>query len=237
MEDVFTNETCAVVQDVTETLALVVHHSEHVPEDVAWVPHAVVIAVSLVLLAQGYKVIRPTSALIGFVFGFAVIFIYGDEMECMWRIIISGLVGLCTSCAIFCLLKSGIFVIGATGFGVSTHFLYESLPIEWPDEIPSFRDKSVVYWGSMAVAVVGGAVAVHRGRKRVMMVVSSLIGGVGLAIGLEGMLDAPDVSLLVWLLIGAVAAVSGTALQFYLDKREHRIKEEKKKKSYSPPNT
>jgi hypothetical protein len=233
MSEWFTNETCAAIEDVTETLALVVNRDIHIEEDYRWIPHAIVLICSLVVLGVGHKIMRPVSAVTAFIGGFAVVYIYADSVECMWRTIIAAVVGVCGLAAMLCLLKTGMFVVGAAAFGTSAHFVYDAIQPRWLESMPVWRGRSAVYWASVVVSTVLGAVIVHKSRKHVMMVVSSLLGGVAFAAGMQGLIDVNDIPAYVWVIIGATATIAGVGVQVTLDRREKKKKDEKKQNNNS----
>ena len=78
--------------------------------------------------------------------------------------------------------------------------------------------ESVAYWATLAVAALGGGALAHSGRKEVLVVATSVLGGlgVGTAVGMlwaEGREEEGGGQAWLPLVLGGVAAAAGGTVQ------------------------
>lgn len=229
------NSTCGVITEIVTTTTHIVHPHDaplRYDDGIYMIPSILLMVASVATLAAGYKIIRPLTAGVALVSAFALVYSFvNDEIACEWRLGISSVVSVCAMLLACFLMKAGIFAIGAAAFGISTHFVYDALPITWNDGMPMIGNQSLVYWISMAIGIIIGGILAHKGRKRIMMIVSSMIGAVGLSFSLSRLVEDDSVSSVVWFFVAVLACPCGVACQWYLDVRE----EARKKKPPAVP--
>ena len=122
-----------------------------------------VVVVSLALLVRGEKLVRPLGAVLGGLAGVVVAFMASAAAgieACEVRIVAAGIAGVLLAVVALCLLKAGLFLLGAAGMGVVGHLAYVSLPIDAsgaPFEllgIPAYH-----YFAVGGAAIFGGVVS------------------------------------------------------------------------------
>ena len=200
----------------------------------------VLILTSMALLAAGEHFVRPLSATIagvtvaGFVFVLSEIAENAIALPCEVRLIVSGVAGILAAILALCLLKTGLFLIGAGGFGVVAHYAYDALPL---DEVPApflLVGRSAYYYLVILLAGIVGAVASHWQRTHFVRLSSALLGGGGIAwsvhlISFRATGKHGAASPLVLLGILAVFTGIGVALQRHLAHRRQRRRSETKR--------
>ena len=118
------------------------------------------------------------------------------------------------ACLVLCLLKAGLFVLGASAFGTLAHFVYEALPF-LDDAEPPFvlMGRSGYYYVVVGVAGIVGAVVAHVQKTQIVRITTSLLGGGGLALTTHLVVEresdekVPDVALLAILVVGTLFGV------------------------------
>ena len=190
------------------------------------------ILVGIVLLAYGERIIRPAGAVIGGVATLTVSYVilgYATQLQCEVRATVACVLAVLVALAISCILKSGVFLVGAAGLGAVTHLVYDALPDTLTRPTSSFElmDRSGYYYIAMGVALVGGGILSYTQRKKLMRIMSSAVGGGCLVLAthlmwMQGFDRAvPAVVALVLLIL---STVGGAFLQHYL---KHRIQRQK----------
>lgn len=216
--------------ELDETLAHT--HAFVVRHPVGGVVTAVcLILAGLVLVAYGERVIRLTGTVIGgtatLVLSYAVL--AHAPLACEWRVGIAAALAVVVALAVSCVLKSGVFLVGAAGLAGVTHVVYDALPAALTRPTTSFQlaDRSGFYYVAMGVAVVGGGVLAHTQRTKLVRILAAAVGGACVVLAVHiawvrwGGTDEgvpPSVALAVLLVCTAL----GTALQTYLRTRERR---------------
>lgn len=153
----------------------------------------VLLAASLVasgvLLVFGERLIRTTAALVGGVGGAVAVFALtgtSESFACETRLILSGVSGLVGALLAFCMLRTGLVLLGAAGFGTVAHFVYETLPLSAPAEnTASFLGRAWHYYVAVGGAVLLGAVVSYVQRRQLVRVMSALLGGGSLVFGVH----------------------------------------------------
>lgn len=222
---------------------------EHTREVVIEHPVGVIVAVSallitgVTLLTYGERIIRPAGAVIGGVATLIVSFAtigYITDLQCEVRMGIAGVLSVIVALAISCILKSGVFLVGAAGLAAVTHLVYDALPHTLTQPTTSFQlmDRSGYYYIAMSVAVVAGGILAYTQRKKLMRIMSSAVGGgcIVLAIHLVW-IQATDTGIpsIVALIVLLFSTVTGAFLQHYMSQRRHRrpLKRRRRGREYS----
>lgn len=177
----------------------------------------VLLLLSGVLLVFGETWVRPLGAVVGGAGAAAAVYVLSaalDAVPCTGRLVASGVAGVLAACLVLCLLKAGLFVLGASAFGTLAHFVYEALPF-LDDAEPPFvlLGRSGYYYVAVGVAGIVGAVVAHLQKTEVVRITTSLLGGGGVALAThlvverESGEEVPDVALLAILLVGTLFGV------------------------------
>ena len=216
-----------------------------------WAVPLLLAAASVASLVYGRPLFRPLAATAAGVAALALLYNAPvvDALGCVGRLVVSGVAALSALALVACLLRAGLFVLGAGAFGVATHFAYEavaqSLPEDsgWDDGVgPEVFGRPATYWGAVGLMGVAGGAIAHRGRRQVLVVLTSVAGGAGLAASLAllaaGPPDAIAASsspsypraggatsasvLWAWIGLGGAAAVAGVVVQTRRERRRTR---------------
>lgn len=191
---------------------------------------------SVVLVLVGHLVIRTMASLIAASVTALVLFRSTDGVECLPRLLISGTGVVCSVLLVLCLLKAGLFVLGGAAFGAVAHFAFEAIPYNWTalDDVPDFQGRSLIYWGVVAISSLVGACIVYQGRRQTLILVTSILGGTGMSLGLSMAVVDDDVSPWTWVVTLATTSLVGVFAQTRLHRclarrrHTHERKEERK---------
>jgi hypothetical protein len=185
-------------------------------------PVALLVASTAVLVA-GHRIFRPTAVLTAAGAAFAGTYAAGAEMpflaSCVSRLVVSGAAAACAALLVSFLLRKGFFLLGAAAFSFFAHRIYRAAEGTLvPDEWARVGGESVAYWATLAVAALGGGALAHSGRKEVLVVATSVLGGlgVGTAVGMlwaEGREEEGEGQAWLPLVLGGVAAAAGGTVQ------------------------
>ena len=123
------------------------------------------LSISFTFLITGFYTFKPLIAIGGSLASFVAVYTMMDNIVCETKLLITGVCSLSVLFLILCLLKFGLFIIGAASFAATTHYVYETIPEStFPDDIPTFQNRSIIYWISMIAGIIVGAVTVHFGK-------------------------------------------------------------------------
>lgn len=139
---------------------------------------------SFLMIAVGEKIIKPSSGfvcgVVGFLLGYTITS-YISETECETKIFISAIFGVVLSFVGFCIMKAGIFIVGATAFGTVGHYIFNVVP---DDILPTsfvFLNLNGAYWITIACSGILGAIMSKCFKKDFLILVTSMLGGSGIA--------------------------------------------------------
>ena len=118
---------------------------------------------SLLLLAAGEQLMRVLSALVAGVGGGVAVFVVTEAVRpavaCEARLIAAGVAAVGAAVLAVCVVRTGLFALGAAGFGVVTHLVYDSLPLAAATAgAPRLLGRPVHYYLAMAAMVALGAI-------------------------------------------------------------------------------
>ena len=177
------------------------------------------------LLIAGETLVRPLGAVVGGVGGAVAAFVLTalvDDMACGVRLAVAGVSGAVGALLALCVLRTGVFLLGAGGLATVTHFVYDALPLEGG----ALLGRSAYYYGAMAAAALVGGVLAHCQRRDVLRLASSLVGGGCLVLALHLGLDRAGEQLptlaTATLLVGA--AIVGVSVQRLRARRARRAR-------------
>lgn len=140
--------------------------------DVAfWVLTTAISVVSLVLLLDGARLMRPLGALVGGVAGSVGVFVLLSGTSCEVRLAMSGIAGVLLALLALFLLKAGLFLVGAASLGGLSHLVYEALPLP----------RSEWYYVVVGAGGLLGAVVSWCQRRQFAQIASSLLASGGIA--------------------------------------------------------
>lgn len=135
------------------------------------------------LVVAGERLVRPLGAVVAAVSAAVVLFavsalFFDGEFTCEIRLGISATSALLAAVIASCVLKTGVFALGAAGLGALVHLVYESLPVNVAaDDDFVLLGRSGFYYVAMLFAVVLGGVVAYAQRSIFLRLTSSLLGG------------------------------------------------------------
>lgn len=199
-----------------------------------------VLLVGLVLLGSsllfaGEQLVRPLGAVVGGIGGFVAVFVLtalvDPPMKCEVRLIVSGATGLFAAILALCILKTGIFLLGAASLAAVTHLVYDAIPIPEHSSDVQLLGRSGYYYLAMSVSVVVGGILSYYQRANFVRIASSLLGAGCVVLAVYMVVDRTDASLspIVALVILGSATLGGVAIQRYrsrLRKRRDRRRDQ-----------
>ena len=140
---------------------------------------------SCALLVKGEVLVRPMGALVAALLASGAVFVLSalaEDVPCMARVAVAATAGVLAAVLVLCLFKTGLFVLGAAGFGTVGHYVYQALPIDAaaPPSFTLLRRSGWYYLVVLGTAAVG-AVASLWERAHFVRLSSALLGGGGVA--------------------------------------------------------
>lgn len=183
------------------------------------VPVAIVFASGLLLVA-GARLFRIAAALAAAAFGFGVVYGFirssGRHVSCEAIILVSSLMGLLAAFAAGCVYNAGLFFVGATAMSALVHLVFSAFPdLHDVGDQPTLADKSFIYWGLIVVSFVVGGLVLRHHDKPVLEVLTSCIGGAGIAYALRSLTEIAggDAPAYVFMIAGLAATACGIVAQ------------------------
>lgn len=201
-----------------------------------YVACAALVLVSGLLLALGEVLVRPLGAVVSFSAASGGVFVLSSLFEglpCEGRLVASGVAGVVAAMLVLCLLKAGLFAVGAGSFGALAHYVYVSIPaIEELDPPFTLAGRSGWYYISIGAAGLVGGVVAHAQRTHFVRLTTSLLGASGLAMAVHVIVEREEGKALPGVALLAVVGV-GT-LGGVLVQRHLYLKRKKKKECKLP---
>lgn len=195
----------------------------------------VLICASGLLLVAGARLFRIAAALAAAAFGFSAVYGFmrssASDVSCEAIILGSTLMGVLAALTAGCVYKAGLFFVGVAAMAALVHLVFAAFPaLHSIGEQPTLADKSFAYWGLMLVAAVVGGMVLRHHDQAVLEVLTSCIGGAGLAYALRTVTDLArgDVPRYVFVIAGLAATASGIMTQRHIRSRgckERRVRE------------
>lgn len=181
---------------------------------------AIALLVSLVFLFFGARLFRITAAVAAAVFAFWAVYSFGrdsgERITCEALVIVSVALAFVAAFAAGCIVKAGLFFIGAAAVGATVHLVYSAFPtLHDIGDQPTVADRSVAYWGLIVAGSVAGGLALRWHSAPVLELFTSLVGGAGVGYSLRSINEIADLKQENWvfLIIGVGSAVCGIMVQ------------------------
>lgn len=155
--------------------------------EVVFLPAAAVIAlVSLLLLSRGALLLRPlaavSGALIGATVGLSAGKLISPPLSCEARLATSGVFAICLSLLSLFAVRLAAFAVTTGGAVALVHFSWDAIPLLRKAQGPfAFAGREGWYFFAVAGGAICGAIAYCKEKKWVHRVVSSCLGGAGVA--------------------------------------------------------
>ena len=208
-----------VVSHFVSTLSTSDQTSLNGDEIVQTVGLVVLSLVSTALLLFGYLCIRPMAGVLLGAMAFFVSLETTDWVVCEARLIISLISGSCVILLTLCLLRTGLFLIGATTFGMTGYVLSKGLvPEHLLTTMGPGAGLTVIEWGIVGVCSFIGAIVVYRRKDRVYTIASSLLGSAGICMCIS--IVAGGIPLWSMLIVFSTATLGGVGCQYVLKNRK-----------------
>ena len=189
---------------------------------------AALVLASAALLSHGEFVVRPLAALAGGSAGAVGVYVLSGQVApeppCTARLTTAGVAGATLAVLTLCLLRRGVFLLGALGMGLSAHFVYEALGLDAVAAPFDVGGRSGWYAASVTGAAAAGAAASRLQRREFVCNISSLLGasGLALAVHLSAARAGAEVPPVATLALVTAATGGGVAAQAMLRRRRTR---------------
>jgi hypothetical protein len=194
---------------------------------------SVTLLVSLVLLAAGGRIFRLAAAFSAGVlgFGFFYYFVRSSNLgiSCTTSIVGSGVISILLSFAAGCIVKAGLFFVGAAAMAGFVHMTYTAFPMMHTiGNQPAFVDKSIAYWILLVLSALVGGLTVRYNDKPILEILTSCLGGAGMGYALRSFNDTlgENVPRWVFVIIGFLCTILGIIVQ-----RRSRIRNRRQRRS------
>ena len=151
---------------------------------------ATLVLASLALLGWGERLVRPLAGAAGGLFGAGAALwltqLVSPEPACAARLAIAAAAAVVLALLALCLLKTGLFLLGAASLGTLAHYAYIALPdgVLPADPFVLFDVSGWHYIVVGAGGVVGAAASLLQ-RRAFVRIASSVLGGGGLALATQ----------------------------------------------------
>lgn len=183
----------------------------------------VILCLSLFMLVFGGKLFRISAALAAALFGFWATYSFfrtsASGVSCEASLVVGGVVGLVAGVSTGCMLKLGLFFVGAAAFAAAVHLIFSAFPtLHTIADQPTLAEKSLAYWALLLLAAVAGGLTLRWNSEVVLEIATALIGGASFAYSLHSISDTTNMAVENWVFMtsGVVASFVGILLQRHL---------------------
>jgi hypothetical protein len=215
---------------------------EHLDDPSSIVVPVLVICASLVTLFAGARLFRFAASFSAAGFAFYAVYTFGrttgDRVSCEALIIVSSIVAAIAAIAAGCILKAGLFSVGAAAMAFIVHMIYSAFTqLHYIGNQPILAEKSLAYWGLMLLAGIAGGLVLRWNSNPILEVITSCVGGAGMAYSLHAIADIAGANVDEWVFMasGLGATVVGIVVQRHL--RLHGCKSRDRSDSLSTTRT
>ena len=197
-------------------------HDELIDPSSVIVP-AILLLLSIAVLLFGARLLRFAAAFAAGGFAFYVSYTLirqsGQNVTCEVLLIASTFVAIVAALASSCIYKAGLFFVGAAAMAGVVHLVFASFPnLNDIGNQPTIAEKSFAYWGLLILAAVAGGLVLRWHSRPILEVITSCVGGAGLAYSLHSINSVANASVDNWvfMLSGLVACIVGMLVQRHL---------------------
>jgi hypothetical protein len=171
---------------------------------------------SALLLVAGEQLMRVLSSLTAGVAAAVTVFLVTETIQptiaCETRLVVAAIAGVGAAVVAICIIRTGLFILGAAGFGAVAHLVYDSLPLENVDGPFSLLGRPGYYYLVMGGMIILGAIVGVMQKREFVRISSSLLGAGGVTLVLHVAVErggerVPPVALLLVLLVSTVGGV------------------------------
>ena len=188
-------------------------HESDMPPFTAYLVPVSFLLVSLAFTLLGNVIFRPTIATLTSAASFVIVYRLMSAAECGTRLVIGGSVALCALVVSLCILQAGLFLVGVFAFGACAHAFLDAVAVDYPGDFPILGSYNLLHWASVLVASTVGGLIVHFGKTYIFIVVTSILGGVGVSVSLS-MIVRRAVNVWVWFVVSATSSLVGAIVQY-----------------------
>ena len=191
---------------------------------------AMLLAISFTLLVFGERIVRPLVGILGGLAGaggsLVLTGLFDRPVACEVRLVVAGVAAVIIAVLAICLLKTGLFLLGAFGLASLVHLMWESLPLQSVEGPFTLFSKPGWYYIAVGSGAITGAIVSQIQKKKFTRIASSVLGGTGIAAGIVLICEREGTSAPPLLLLGVVASLSvtGSIVQHYLSRRRRARK-------------
>lgn len=188
------------------------------PEPINIVPASVLVVVAFVVLGAGARLVRVAASVAAFMLAFYVTYSFvrdsSESIRCDARLVAASVSGLGAALVAGCVVRIGLFLIGAAAFAGLMHLTFAAFP-SLDDGEGRVAGRSYVYWILLVAAGVAGGLLVRWHDKPLLEIVTACVGGAALAYGVRAIFAHVDVEVERWsyLVIAGVASLAGALVQ------------------------
>ena len=181
---------------------------------------AITLFLSLILLVCGGRIFRFSAAVAAAFFGFWAAYTFvrtsGRDVSCEASLAIGAGIGVISALSAGCVLKAGLFFVGAAAFAALVHLIFSAFPtLHEIGNQPTLAEKSFAYWGLLLLAGVAGGLTMRWNSKPILEAATSVVGGAVFAYSLHSIADVSEIEVDNWvfMLSGVVASIVGILVQ------------------------
>lgn len=188
-------------------------HESDMPPFTAYLVPVSLLLLSLSFSLLGNVIFRPAIATLTCVAAFVIVYRLMSTAECSTRLVIGGSVSLCALVISLCVLQAGLFLVGVVAFGACSHAFLDAVHIDYPGGFPVMGSHNLLHWAIVVVASTVGGLTVHFGKKYIFIVVTSILGGVGVSLSIS-MIVRTSVNVWIWFIVSATCSLVGAIVQY-----------------------
>lgn len=193
--------------------------------EAAYIIPSLLASASLFLLLVGGRFFRVSGGMAALVFSFGISFyvISLSSASCAILLVGSSVIAVLSALLSSIFLKVGMFVCGSLLLCLFVHILFSSFPSLNAD--PTIAGKSLFYWAGILLSLIAGGVAVRFFSKKVAILLTSVIGGAGVAYSSRSILSLSGVDVQSWvlLLVAGGSSCFGIFFQYYVSSGKRNI--------------
>jgi hypothetical protein len=196
---------------------------------------AIIIMFSIISIVFGARLFKIVAACLASFVGFFAVYkmsANNDGLSCDMRLLMSGIAAVVFGIGVGCVINLALFVLGALSFVFLVHLVFSAFPgLHTLFDTSYVMQKSLLYWVCVLVAGLIGGIMFRCNRKRALEVTTSVVGGIGLAYGVHGIMGGANVDGSVFVAIASLSAITGILTQQKLRGRKLCQKKNRRRSS------